>query len=114
MRISDWSSDVCSSDLVMCSIGVGYRRGNGCWCMVGRVASGQRLFSLAVPGDARCLPLLVRRINAVFVKHLVTRGLLKIGSASWRERVCQYVEILVVACTLHTKQRINRVYEQII
>src|SRR3546814_20418349 len=35
----------------------------------------------------------------------VTRKSDKIGRASWRERVCPYVYLSVVAVTLHTKYR---------
>src|SRR3546814_14017786 len=35
----------------------------------------------------------------------IALGALKIGRASWRERVCQYVEISVVSVSLNTKQQ---------
>src|SRR3546814_7033608 len=66
MRISDWSSDVCSSDL-----------------LVMRAYSG-----LAGPEDPRPRPdqMVARRENVVdFVAEM------EIGRASCRERVCQYV-----------------------
>src|SRR3546814_6121072 len=85
MRISDWSSDVCSSDL---------RRGGGAVARRQRLADlpaghaaeremGAALRRAAVqrPGDGR-----VRR----GVGGLGPRAR-QIGRASWRERVCQYV-----------------------
>src|SRR3546814_3397987 len=85
MRISDWSSDVCSSDLE--HIGFGHceagtlpgQKGN----RSGRVADERRAAlrpalhsDLADPVDVDCPGLFHRR---------------QIGRASCRERVCQYV-----------------------
>src|SRR3546814_4306091 len=97
MRISDWSSDVCSSDLVAA------------------IASGRKLRLPAIAADADLgravlhaiavrygeseaevgveeLPPLdhaLRRIVAI--EDAVDRGHEEIGSASCRARVCQYV-----------------------
>src|SRR3546814_3100396 len=74
MRISDWSSDVCSSDLprnAMASL---------------RVAAG--------PCDAGAMPLHrpVRRLPALLATTLLLAACTaQIGRASCRERVCQYV-----------------------
>src|SRR3546814_5955241 len=77
MRISDWSSDVCSSDL-RCERSA-LLRGGLPVPPLGHVAAdgiGQRLHHLpGLAGDA-----LRRGID-----------LLQIGRASCRERVCQYV-----------------------
>src|SRR3546814_5276887 len=64
MRISDWSSDVCSSDLMTAArtdidASVGY-------------------YGVAID----------QMLNE---KHAIARPLLQIGRASCRERVCQYV-----------------------
>src|SRR3546814_1558530 len=97
MRISDWSSDVCSSDLL----------------------AERRILSIAEPGDGEphlvagaCNGLVAaglaghdpcERLNAVLdaqpggraanagieLRH--ARGIGKIGRGSCRERVCQYV-----------------------
>src|SRR3546814_16869315 len=79
MRISDWSSDVCSSDLQ--AIGkhdlAEHAQGHQC----------QAPAQLRQTGDARRLE--------------------QIGRASWRERVCQYVSISVVAVTLQKKYRMQ-------
>src|SRR3546814_3596864 len=74
MRISDWSSDVCSSDL------------------------GQR-FALHILDDGRSAPMDMARLQQRFEQCPVRVGgrehhlahLVKIGRASCRERVCQYV-----------------------
>src|SRR3546814_18133316 len=77
MRISDWSSDVCSSDLA--PVGA-----------LGRAFAGKhadRVFAAA--------PV---RIHAAGVRIVA-----EIGRASCRERVCQYVSISVVAVSLKKK-----------
>src|SRR3546814_2898858 len=71
MRISDWSSDVCSSDLV-------------------RRREGEQLpvaIELGVPsgGQVAAKARLVERVGTL------DRAVGQIGRASCRERVCQYV-----------------------
>src|SRR3546814_21126797 len=95
MRISDWSSDVCSSDLT-----------------VRRLARG--LAALGVrPGDRVVLvsenrpewamdDLAIMAAGAVTVPAYTTNT--EIGRASCRERVCQSVEISVVAGALKKKR----------
>src|SRR3546814_3472610 len=61
MRISDWSSDVCSSDL------------------------GTPIIGVPVPTENGCSP----HTCTVVPRHSSTGS--KIGRASCRERVCQYV-----------------------
>src|SRR3546814_2028686 len=97
MRISDWSSDVCSSDLA----GRFAQRGDGEHGVIG---------CLAVDGDAAVGVVLWARLRALVVaQHRdalcgeaardVEEGLVRadalvaveIGRASCRERVCQYV-----------------------
>src|SRR3546814_1897657 len=70
MRISDWSSDVCSSDLPLPSQGEGPK---------------QELAAEAAPATATGSWKEKRRHEPAF--SLV----LEIGRASCRERVCQYV-----------------------
>src|SRR3546814_3847809 len=65
MRISDWSSDVCSSDLMQHGTRVAARQGSAGY-LLRRSTSG---VAFAVDG----------------------LELLKIGRASCRDRVCQYV-----------------------
>src|SRR3546814_12649534 len=98
MRISDWSSDVCSSDLRVAGHGRGPTarrrppqrdrpsppRGGDVRRAAARRHGGGRRHPLPA------LLLLPSRPN-------------EIGRASCRERVCQYVEISVVAVSLKTK-----------
>src|SRR3546814_2461250 len=113
MRISDWSSDVCSSDLLrtygLREIGTGVgslslRPAPALWTRVGGDALDLATLALGVRGNRR------QRRNAVAAMAAVagvgaldmvcatatarearrdTTGL-QIGSASCRERVCQY------------------------
>src|SRR3546814_16694013 len=76
MRISDWSSDVCSSDLTLVGVLAG---------AFGGVTLGRDL----APALAR-LPGVGRHAE-------------EIGSASCRERVCQSVSISVVVVSLKKK-----------
>src|SRR3546814_9007062 len=82
MRISDWSSDVCSSDLTEPAFDLG----NVLLANVERQRHVARA-EFAAAEQAQQL-------------HVEQRGLvlrLEIGRASCRERVCQYVYISVVA-----------------
>src|SRR3546814_7421027 len=97
MRISDWSSDVCSSDLgaiaiLIRSIGTDNHRqphtGVQMW------ADGVKPIpaaALSVP-DAEQLARMVSRGQPVRLHLTLTSKMLKeIGRASCRERVCRYV-----------------------
>src|SRR3546814_10802478 len=87
MRISDWSSDVCSSDLPQIDVGDP------------AIARGEEAFGLAqVGGEDRrrqarrdVVVLLNRRIKVVIAHHIKDGRERQIGRASCRERVCQYV-----------------------
>src|SRR3546814_3858544 len=89
MRISDWSSDVCSSDLVG---GVDIERSSSNPTLTGDFApfnahiKAQSYFDLAATvriGDHYNL--------RVGVNNILDNDPPKIGRASCRERVCQYV-----------------------
>src|SRR3546814_16204739 len=100
MRISDWSSDVCSSDLLL-RLSYGGREIYTKWARraqqlweARQEEFGRRMFynngSLRVmAADA------LAEQRAIFDRQ--------IGRASCRERVCQYVEISVVAVSLKKK-----------
>src|SRR3546814_1985917 len=78
MRISDWSSDVCSSDLPTIAWQLVDHPARECYDLSSLVSVGY--------GGAPSAPDLVRLIH----QHLgAMPG--KIGRASCRERVCQYV-----------------------
>src|SRR3546814_3704973 len=75
MRISDWSSDVCSSDLVDAAAAAG---------------DGQAHALLVARRQGDLAALLGHRLGSVL--HQVQDRLdQQIGRASCRERVCQYV-----------------------
>src|SRR3546814_15969450 len=92
MRISDWSSDVCSSDLFV-----------GRWSMKGHLVGSDEV---TVKGETRFrwLP------GDFFLEQSARLNFLgleiesQIGRASCRERVCQYVSISGVAVSLKTTQ----------
>src|SRR3546814_11234640 len=103
MRISDWSSDVCSSDLLehahLVAEGadrevLGRRRSGQVAAAGGGGEAGQGMQGQAAHG--------MRGLNPV---QASVAG--KIGRASCRERVCQYVLISVVAVSLK-KNKINK------
>src|SRR3546814_5273371 len=83
MRISDWSSDVCSSDLQ------GLRRAEARRGDVERLQHVQDLDGVDAAGAGR------RRADhldaAIAAAHRLALDQAKIGRASCRERVCQYV-----------------------
>src|SRR3546814_13021971 len=100
MRISDWSSDVCSSDLVLVTI---------CSVAVFAAAVAQaRGGLLAQPSMAPGLAI-VATVAAVGGLLLVDRGVRhgKIGRASCRDRVCQYVSIAGDAGSLKNSMSIT-------
>src|SRR3546814_15414414 len=100
MRISDWSSDVCSSDRPVAHVLAlaidrqrpalqrrkDHQRDQLLGKLVGAVVVG------AVAGDNRT------PVGMVPGAHE------EIGRASWRESECQYVSISVVAVSLKKKQ----------
>src|SRR3546814_18255962 len=98
MRISDWSSDVCSSDLIVGRLGevealpaVGAQQ----------ALDGHLAGRLPLGAGRRIAPVLrhpaaVDQDDAAVVKP-------ESGRASCRERVCQYVSISVVAVSLNKK-----------
>src|SRR3546814_13144540 len=103
MRISDWSSDVGSSDLVCLSIAKGLdARG----CTPAQIF--ERNFGTRVGWALLYGPMLARELQAGragFAMVATPRPDVgdQIGRASCRERVCQYVSISVVAVSLTTK-----------
>src|SRR3546814_3054364 len=81
MRISDWSSDVCSSDLPAKTAVQLRRRGDGTGGIIGWLAS------IVMRTDAQqgiILNVVVGIVGAFL-------GSFQIGRASCRARVCQYV-----------------------
>src|SRR3546814_13026576 len=108
MRISDWSSDVCSSDLLVGArldvdaemLGVAVSDAAvdpvGSDHEVVAVPSGKfgAEFCFVMKDDYEFLATVAKDVE----KHLPDDA--EIGRASYRERVCQYVDIEVVAVSL--------------
>src|SRR3546814_18490413 len=95
MRISDWSSDVFSSDLRHRSASAVDRFGSG--------TTGSRVLNGTYRGHKECeeaLKEFYAMDHAMVFSTGYQANLGKIGRASCRERVCQYVYISVVAVTL--------------
>src|SRR3546814_14206514 len=95
MHISDWSSDVCSSDL---SIMLRERKGGCPWCSPGGSCHHRQRAALAAHYTRPILPAAFCKMGAVAAA--TAPQVCEIGSASCRERVCQYVSISVVAVSL--------------
>src|SRR3546814_20313092 len=101
MRISDWSSDVCSSDLdfigltlLFAAYGMQPMAALALTAVLYHVASHALFKSLLFVGTGSVL-------HATAERSLGKQ----IGRASCRERVCQYVEISVVAVSLKKKKK---------
>src|SRR3546814_18142124 len=106
MRISDWSSDVCSSDLVE-RVARAYRRRE-------QVLAGLQATRLAgeLGGDREQHRLADHPGVRQLVRDLLEPGAARhhhgIGRAACRERVCQYVSISVGAVSLKKKTTTQR------
>src|SRR3546814_19544975 len=96
MRISDWSSDVCSSDL---------GGGDGGLVERGDAADAAKCPDPDPDGRTRrrCPRMPRPDDRRTDRRSRVGGGAGEIGRASCRERVCQYVSISVVAVTLKNK-----------
>src|SRR3546814_19483852 len=108
MRISDWSSDVCSSDLNPVRSGFSFLEPT--WYITDTATIGVAL--------SRCIntvkPLSsLNSLNSMRFWAIATplaqsdipKNAEKIGRAECRERVCQYVSISLVAVTLKKKKK---------
>src|SRR3546814_20481809 len=121
MRISDWSSDVCSSDLgpvddtqaMAANVAALWRSGRAA-----AIGAAARSHVVARYSWTRTFERLLGEIYPAALRHAAMRApdprlevRREIGRASCRERVCQYVEISVVAVDLkkkhHTIQKSN-------
>src|SRR3546814_16566242 len=105
MRISDWSSDVCSSDLPhgrdQAGRGQALEEGGLTMALFELTSNDLRFVAQRLPRDVR--DLLKLHHGKLFLGGGFIRAV-EIGRASCRERVCQYVEISVVAVSLKKKQ----------
>src|SRR3546814_10070867 len=91
MRISDWSSDVCSSDLARLCGGL---CGAGSWLFLEDASPDRCIlrFKQLAKGNG-ALGIAWQIVNDVLGQRVevLTYRLQEIGRASCRERVCQYV-----------------------
>src|SRR3546814_17840896 len=96
MRISDWSSDVCSSDLLRARFfdAQGQPRDEAFEQLK------TDLSTLMLPSRERALALDQAYLAIVREQSFTAGRDAKIGSASCGERGCQYVEILGVAASI--------------
>src|SRR3546814_14144474 len=113
MRISDWSSDVCSSDLVEAGEELQRpQRGLAAQAQAGAVAVAEEQ---ALVFAQRILDLAVARQRGVVVDAPAGGGLelgllVEIGRASCRERVGQYVALSVRAFYLNTPDNTHMIH----
>src|SRR3546814_13388282 len=113
MRISDWSSDVCSSDLIVRADSAGGKARGRHHQQQGAQSGHADQMAAAWPGVHRfivaiCIGSLTnRRTFAAYSSSRMTSStarLSQIGRASCRERVGQYVSISGVAVAYKKKQ----------
>src|SRR3546814_9682686 len=83
MRISDWSSDVCSSDLTLSVTSISSRCGGSPLCASADTTTEAKLGSVSWSAET-----LIATFR--FDGHFIASWH-EIGRASCRERVCQYV-----------------------
>src|SRR3546814_13663115 len=114
MRISDWSSDVCSSDLrtaafVISSICAGLAGSLFAYYIhyidPSSFTLTEMVFVLSI--------VVVGKPGSFWGVTAATAFLVQIGRASCRERVCQYVSISVVAVSYKTKKKETTKYDRI-
>src|SRR3546814_19560567 len=104
MRIRDWSSDVCSSDLVARVVDGVVTHGAGEHGQVLRVeigAADERLVLVDVGDDGVDLGGRVAELG----ERQRERSVDEVGRASWREGVCPYGWNAVVAGSLNKKTK---------
>src|SRR3546814_12285785 len=113
MRISDWSADVCASDLGDDPAQGGGAQGVGgelggdpeplvvdgdqCEDVLDGLTAVLDRGQVCLEGSGQCAAHRLGLLLPDGQEELVARGEVEIGSASWRARVCPYVQITVVA-----------------
>src|SRR3546814_2757107 len=85
MRISDWSSDVCSSDLIFDGVRVPHRN------ILGEVGQGFALGMEWIGKGRYTIPSHAIGIAERALQMAIDQANTPIGRASCRESVCQYV-----------------------
>src|SRR3546814_16958354 len=102
MRISDWSSDVCSSDLIRAMVLVAAPEGIKA---VEDAHPDVTIYTASIDQKLNEHGYIIPGLGDAGDKIFGTK---QIGRASCRERVCQYVEISVVAVSLKKKRTNNK------
>src|SRR3546814_17468376 len=126
LRISDWSSDVCSSDLVEGHTDSTGASAYNLWLSQARAeavatpmqAGGMRFTADQIIGRGETLPLSSnttpegRKANRRVVGNVTPQkgAHAQIRRAEWRARVCQYVSISVVDVQLQKKSKNKKQY----
>src|SRR3546814_20030912 len=110
MRISDWSSDVCSSDLIVFAEADAHRAENDRILAEairrhGRVVLPVVLNNLEMPTSADLPVASLTRVAAGLGYINIGLDDDELGRASCRERVCQYVSNSGVAVSLQKKNK---------
>src|SRR3546814_4169380 len=90
MRISDWSSDVCSSDLDQDHAPVGQHHGGDDVVADTAVVGARTEMELLVVAEATLQPH-AGELDRLRIGEALRQRHREIGRASCRERVCQYV-----------------------
>src|SRR3546814_19780988 len=110
MRISDWSSDVCSSDLVEAppqpNVGESQKPDGPLAAEGAKAGEVESLVEVAPEIEVGEHKKVASTRGAIQKSRSTDRAMFEIGRASCRERVCQYVSISVVAVTLKKKYQI--------
>src|SRR3546814_11493122 len=99
MRISDWSSDVCSSDLSLHHTQYAFREGN-----IKRPGLPVAAHSIALPQGGHHAESRIKSGDRVADADSYTNRRKEIGRASCRESVCTYVWISVVSGSFKNKE----------
>src|SRR3546814_12653513 len=102
MRISDWSSDVCSSDLIVRIEQLYPFPADPLIARLRRMVNLDEMVVAVAQEDLRLRRYRRHPVAQQCADHLP----LQIGRASCRARVCPYVSISVVAVALKKKQNI--------
>src|SRR3546814_19071630 len=105
MRISDWSSDVCSSDLNATTAAWNAAEVGISDVHAEVTPAGKLDVIRQLQDDGHVVAMVGDGVNDAAA--LAAADLGQIGSASCRERVCQYVSMSVIALSLKKKQQHN-------
>src|SRR3546814_16308737 len=105
MRISDWSSDVCSSDLLVAALDLA---GGSRLTLTAAAARSGSGYAVTAEAAADAVPVNdLARLWPSVVGASAREWVTKIGRASCRARMCQSVSISVAAVSLTKTQSVG-------